>query len=121
MALDRLYVLTAFVWLIFGMVFGIYLGITDQTNLANSHAHIGLLGFVLSTLFGLLHRAWPALRISPLSRWQFWIYQIGTVLLVIGKYQVDTSEVSPIVAPGALIVVTGTLLMAWLFATKSAG
>lgn len=120
MALDRLFVSIAFGWLVFGMLFGIYLGITDQLNLSNTHAHIGLLGFVLSCLFGLLHKSWPSLRTSRFAKPQLWIYEIGVLILVYGKYQIDTSGTSPVVAPGSLIVVAGTLLMVWIFATKSA-
>ncbi|MGB3278895.1 MAG: hypothetical protein WBA92_06855 [Pseudorhodobacter sp.] len=119
MAIDRLYVVTAFVWLICGMVFGIFLGITDQLNLSNTHAHMGLLGFVLSILFGLLHRGWPEMREGRLAIWQYGIYQVGAVILVAGKYQIDTTQSSPIVAPGSLIVVLGTALMGWLFLTSA--
>ena len=65
-SLDRLYILTGFVWLIIGMVFGIYIGITDQTTQSNAHAHANLLGFVISVLFGLKYRIWPNMTTSRL-------------------------------------------------------
>lgn len=121
MRLDRLYILAGFAWLAFGMAYGIYLGITDQLNLGNSHAHANLVGFVLSCLFGLLHRNWPALAAHPLARVQFWVYQCGAVILVTGKYIVDTGGTPATAATGSLVVLLGTLMMIWLFATQSDG
>ncbi len=119
MRIDRLFILIAFVWLLCGMVFGIYIGINDLTVHSNAHAHAGLLGFVVSALFGLFHRSWPAMGHSKLALPQLVIYEIGVVVLVIGKYQVSETGVSAIVAPGAVITVLGTLLMAWLFVAKA--
>ena len=120
MALDRTYILVAFVWLVLATVFGTYIGIIGLTVQSNAHAHAGLLGFVISALFGLFHRAWPRMRTSRLAVAQLVLYQLGAVLLVVGKYQVDATGDSPVVAPGAIIVILGTVLMAWIFATHSA-
>jgi hypothetical protein len=115
MKMDRCYVLAGFVWLLVGMVFGIYLGITDQLNYSNSHAHLNLLGFVLSVLFGLLHRNWPALAQSRFAKPQFYIYQLGVVVLVAGKYSIDGGGTEALAPPGSLIVVLGVLIMFWMF------
>ena len=119
MKLDRLFILTGFAWVVLGMVFGIYLGITNQLNLANTHAHANLVGFVISILFGLLHHNWPKMQASGVALPQFWVYQLGAVILVAGKYVVDTGGGSALVATGSVIVVVGTLMMVWLFAVKS--
>ncbi len=89
MKMDRLYILTGFLWLIAGMTFGIYLGITDQLQFANSHAHANLLGFVISVLFGLIYRAWPVLMTSRLALPQFALFEVGSLVLVAGKYDID--------------------------------
>lgn len=120
MAMDRTYILSAFAWLVAAMVFGTYIGIFGLTVQSNAHAHAGLLGFVVSALFGLFHRSWPRMRTSRLAMAQFVTYQVGAVLLVVGKYQVDATGDSPIVAPGSIIVILGTVLMAWIFATHTA-
>lgn len=120
MAIDRLSILAGFVWLIIGMLFGIYLGITDQSQFANSHAHANLLGFVISVLFGLLYRNWPAMQASRLALPQFAIYQLGAVVLVVAKYDIDNGGSGAFAAPGSVIVVLGTLLMAWIFVATGA-
>ncbi|QPC85602.1 hypothetical protein GA830_01735 [Mesorhizobium sp. NBSH29] len=119
MRLDRIYILAGFAWLTFGMIFGIYLGITDQLQFANSHAHANLLGFVISVLFGLLMRNWPALMKSRMAMPQFLIYQLGAVVLVAGKFDIDNGGKGVLAPPGAMIIVIGTLLMFWMFATAT--
>ncbi|MCB2109743.1 MAG: hypothetical protein H6895_13910 [Defluviimonas sp.] len=115
MEIDRLYILAGFVWLIFGMVFGVYLGITEQLQFANSHAHANLLGFVVPVLFGLIHKNWPGMRASRLAFLQFALYELGAIVLVAGKYDIDNGGNGTLAPPGAVLVVLGTLLMAWLF------
>ena len=116
MRLDRIYILAGFAWLTFGMIFGIYLGITDQLQFANSHAHANLLGFVVSVLFGLLLRNWPSLLSSRLALPQFLIYQLGAIILVAGKFNIDSGGNGALAPPGSMIIVLGTLIMFWMFA-----
>lgn len=120
MKMDRLYILAGFLWLVAGMIFGIYLGITDQLQFANSHAHANLLGFVTSVLFGLLYRNWPVLLSSRLAWPQFALFQIGSLVLVAGKFDIDRGGGGSLAPPGSVLVVMGTLVMFWLFATMGA-
>jgi peptidoglycan/LPS O-acetylase OafA/YrhL len=114
--LDRNYILLGLCWVVVGMALGIWLGITNQQNYANSHAHVGLLGFVASTLFGLLHWAYPALAKSRLALWQFIIYEIGVVILVIGKFLIDGGKETVLLPIGALITIAGAAMMLAMFA-----
>lgn len=115
--IDRYYILVGLVWVIVGMIFGAWLGATNQNNFANSHAHINLLGFVTSVLFGILYWAYPGLARSRLAIWQFAIYEVGVLLLVIGKILVDKNgTVTPFLAIGAVVTILGTAMMLYLFA-----
>ncbi|MBP0614858.1 hypothetical protein [Jiella mangrovi] len=119
--IDRLYVATGFGWLIFSAGFGTWLGASGHFNFAQSHAHIGLLGFVASVLFGVIHRAWPELRERVLSSVQFAVYEIGTITLLTGKIMVDaTGEPNLFLMVGAPIVILGALLFLWLFLASPA-
>lgn len=113
---DRNYILLGLCWVVVGMGLGIWLGITNQQNYANSHAHVGLLGFVASVLFGLLHWAYPALARSRLALWQFIIYEVGVVILVIGKFLIDGGKETALLPIGSLITVAGALMMLAMFA-----
>lgn len=118
--LDRNYILLGLVWVVAGMVFGIWLGASNHLNYANSHAHMNLLGFVTSVLFGLLHWAYPGLGKSRLAFWQFAIYQIGVVLLVIGKILVDGGTQTHFLEIGSLVTIAGAALMLVMFARHGA-
>ena len=112
---SRNYILLGLVWLVLGMAFGIWMGINQQMQYAESHAHFTLVGFVISVLFGLLHHSWPILAKSRLATPQFWIYEIGAVLLVAGKITVDGGGADMLVKIGALVVIIGAALMLVLF------
>lgn len=117
--LGRNYVMVGLVWLICGMAFGIYMGIAQKLYFANTHAHANLVGFVASVLFGLLHVNFPTLKTSRIAGWQFIVYQVGAVLLVLGKAQVDAGGADMLVRVGALVVIIGAAMMLWMFYDKT--
>lgn len=115
--IDETWILCGLAWLVFGMAFGMWLGATERFDFANSHAHIGLVGFVVSCLFGLIMRLFPGLRGSKMAKPQFWIYQVGAILLVAGKIRVDAGGPPDIVAFASVVVFCGAALFVWMFAT----
>ena len=114
--LDRNFILLGLVWVVVGMIFGTWLGATNQVNYSNSHAHLNLLGFVTSVLFGLLHWAYPALGKSRLALPQFAIYEVGVLVLVIGKILVDGGSETPLLYVGSIVTIIGAALMLVMFA-----
>lgn len=120
-SLDRAFVLTGLVWLMFGMAFGIWMGVTERFNFANSHAHVNLVGFTLSTLFGLLHRGWPRMAGSRLALPQFLVFELGAVLLVGGKIMVDDGGSNLLVKVGSVVTLVGAAAMLVLFARHGKG
>ena len=109
--LDKSYTLVAILWLIGGVLFGTWLGATEHFQFANSHAHMNLVGFVTSAIFGLILHAWPAMKEQALANVQFLTYQLGAVLLVIGKIIFDNDPTNvTLVAIGAFITIIGVLL-----------
>ena len=120
--LDRNYILVGLSWVIVGMIYGAWLGAAHHNNFANSHAHINLLGFVTSVLFGILYWAYPAMAKSRLAIWQFAVYEVGIALLIIGKIMVDNDGSETLFLQiGSVVTIIGTAMMLYLFATdKSA-
>lgn len=114
--LDRNYILLGLAWVVAGMVFGTWLGASNHMNYGNSHAHMNLLGFVASVLFGLMHHAYPTLRNSRLAVAQFAVYEVGVLLLIIGKVLVDGGQETLFLQVGALVTILGALMMLILFA-----
>ncbi|MEO9169289.1 MAG: hypothetical protein ABI230_12880, partial [Aestuariivirga sp.] len=89
--ISKNYIMIGLVWVLVGMIFGTWLGGSNHNNFANSHAHINLLGFVVSSLFGIFYWAYPNMAKSKLAQWQFIIYEVGVAILVIGKVMVDNN------------------------------
>jgi peptidoglycan/LPS O-acetylase OafA/YrhL len=114
--LDRNFILLGLAWVIVGMIFGAWLGASNHLNYGNSHAHINLLGFVTSILFGLLHHAYPALRTSRIAVAQFAVYEVGVALLVIGKVLVDGGQQTLFLEVGSLVTIIGAAMMLLMFA-----
>ncbi len=114
--IDEYYIGAGFAFLFFGMAFGMWLGASENLHFSNSHAHANLVGFVLSVLFGLIYRCFPAMKQSRLAKPQFWIYEIGAVLFVAGKIRVDATTNADLVIFGSIVVFVGTLLMVIIFA-----
>lgn len=118
--IDETYLLLSLLWLIAGMVFGIWLGASGHFNFAESHAHMALVGFVVSAIFGVMYRFYPAMKRSRLAVWQLWVYQVGAVILVAGKITVDAGGGPALVSIGSIVILAGVVLMLYVFATKRA-
>ncbi|MCB2127536.1 MAG: hypothetical protein KDE03_00290 [Rhodobacteraceae bacterium] len=83
MHISRNYLIIGSLYLVLGIFLGMYMGGSGDHSLAPLHAHINLLGFALMTLFGILYRVIPAMADSVLARVQFWLHQIGAVVLLV--------------------------------------
>lgn len=117
--LDRIYIIIAFIWLIIGMILGIWLGATEQPSYSNSHAHLNLLGFVMSALFGLLYKSYPSMAKSSLALPQFVLYQIGIAILIAGKFLIDGGTRTPLLEIGSITSILAVLLIGFIFLRNS--
>ena len=59
MNISRGFLVIGSLYLLVGIVFGMYMGGTGDHSLAPLHAHINLLGFALMMIFGLVYRQFP--------------------------------------------------------------
>lgn len=119
--IDRAFVGVGLIWLILGMVLGLYMGITANNQLLVVHVAMLMSGFVVLTIYGVIYRLWPALKESALAKAQFWIAVIAVLGQVIGAYQFATSGGTQIavIASSSVLAILAGVLMAWLFLTKS--
>ena len=84
MNISRGFLVIAVLYLLVGILFGAYMGASQDFLMRPVHAHINLLGFVLMTLFGLGYRLIPAMNDGWMARAHFWLHQIGTLFLMLG-------------------------------------
>ena len=119
--IDRAFVGVGLIWLILGMVLGLYMGITANNQLLVVHVAMLMSGFVVLTIYGVIYRLWPALKESALAKAQFWIAVIAVLGQVIGAYQFATSGGTQIavIASSSVLAILAGVLMAWLFLTRS--
>lgn len=119
MRIDVIFVGIGLVLVLCGMAFGMWMGSHENFQLADAHAHLNLLGFVLPTLYGLLHRSYPSLARSRLAWPQCIAHFIGVVIFVpgIALATLGTTVVGAIV--GSIVVFLATLIFAYMFFTAS--
>lgn len=108
---DVWFIGAAILYGLFGMSFGIWVGITQAFENAHLHAHINLVGWVTMTLFGLVYRAFPAMQDGVIPRIHFWVANLGYLLFMVGilLVRLDDTMLLPVVI-GSLLTVLSMLL-----------
>jgi putative solute:sodium symporter small subunit len=118
--MDRKFVLTGLGYAILGLLLGIYMAATRNHGHLVTHAHIMLVGFVVSFIYGLCHKLWLNNSESRLAKILFYIHQVGAATLFVGLFLlygkfIDIDTIDPILAVSSVIVLTGVILMKVLF------
>jgi hypothetical protein len=119
MALDRKYLLCAFAYAIFGMSVGIYMAASTNHSQSVSHAHILLVGFVVSFVYGLIHKVWIAVAGQTIANAQFYLHQVATLvltssLLLLYGGILPESDLAPVLGISSVGVLVGAVLMAYM-------
>ncbi len=83
MTVSRGFLVVGSIYLIVGVLIGMYMGGSGDHSLAPAHAHINLLGFVLMMIFGLAYDRFSAAGGSMLARVHFWLHQAGALVLTV--------------------------------------
>jgi hypothetical protein len=119
MAFDRRFLLCGFAYAIAGMALGIYMAASHNHALFVAHAHILLVGFVVSFIYALIHKLWIVGTHARLAALQFYLHQlaalgmsIGLVLLY-GGLMAEPS-IAPLLGIASVGVLLAAILMAWM-------
>jgi hypothetical protein len=113
---DSTYVVIGALWLLIGMILGIVMGASHNFQFMPLHAHIGLVGFACHSIFGLVYRQWPAMKVSGLVPLQFWLFVLATPITLLGLYFTLSGgpELPTIIGSlGLLLGATLFLVMIW--------
>jgi len=118
--MDRKFVLSGFGYAILGLALGIFMAASHNHGQLVTHAHIMLIGFVVSFVYGLCHKLWLNNTTSKLAVAQFYIHQVGTFIIVVGLFLyygqfVSLETIDPVLAVASITVFIGLLLMKVLF------
>lgn len=113
-SLAQLYFRTAILLLIVGICVGIYMSISGNHAVAGAHAHINLLGWVTSALFGTYLALNPGKAVGLLPRLQYFVYVIGVIVMGGSLYLMldGNTALEPVVAAASIVTFVGVLLFA---------
>lgn len=119
--ISEYYFRTAILFLIVGIAIGIHMSISQNHNVIGAHAHINLLGWVTSAVFGGYYALNPAKASGRLPMIQYFVYVIGVVLMAVSLYLLlqGNTALEPLVAAGSLVTFAGVLLFAWIVWTPA--
>ena len=122
-SLARICWITAPVYALLGMSFGIHMAISGNYTLAPAHAHLNLLGWVSIAVYGAFYTLLPQAAESTLAKLQVLLAEIGVIVLVPGIAMAILSGSEPLAAIGSIIVLASMLLFLIVVvrATSSAG
>ncbi|MBD3677527.1 MAG: TonB-dependent receptor [Rhodobacteraceae bacterium] len=115
MNVSRNFLLVGSLFLILGILIGMYMGGSGEHTLAPAHAHINLLGFVLSVLFALVYRSYADMGASKLATYHFWLHVVGTAILIVMLLMLLTGKITeagmaPMAPLAELAVLIGVIL-----------
>ena len=118
--MDRKFVMTGLGYAILGLALGIHMAASKNHGQLVTHAHIMLIGFVVSFIYGLCHKLWLDNSTSRLAVTQFYIHQAGTLVVLIGLFLyygkfVSLETIDPVLAIASITVFVGMVLMQVMF------
>jgi hypothetical protein len=119
MNLDRRFLIWALGYAAVGMVLGIYMAASQNHGELVTHAHILLIGFVLSLVYGIIHKLWLARPSRRVANVQFAVHQAAAITISVGLFllygnMVPMSKLDPVLGVGSVGVLLGLLLMLYM-------
>jgi hypothetical protein len=123
MGLDRKYLVWALAYVALGMGLGIYMAASHNHAQHVTHAHILLVGFVVSFIYAVIHKLWLGEKASLLARVQLVVHQAGALTMFSGLFLLygglmPEEQAEAILAPSTIVVFTGALLMIFMVLRK---
>ena len=76
----------AVIYAVVGMLLGLSMAMSQDHSQTPTHAHIMVLGWVMSSVFAFFYHLVPAARNSKLAVVHFWLSAISSIGMVIGLY-----------------------------------
>lgn len=119
---SRLFFKTAIIFLLVGVTVGLQMAISGDHTVFSAHAHINLLGWVTSAIFGFYYALNPAKARRRIALIHYGVYTLGLIVMAPALYFLlrGNPSLEPVVAVGSLIVAAGVLIFAFVvFSTES--
>ena len=119
MNLDRRFLIWALGYAAVGISLGLYMAASQNHGELVTHAHILLIGFVLSLVYGIIHKLWLDKPNRAVANTQFVLHQAAAVTVSVGLFLlyggiVPEPTLSPFLGIASVAVLLGMLLMLYM-------
>ena len=119
MNFDTRYVVWSLSFAAVGMGLGVYMGASQNHSELVAHAHILLVGFVVSFIYGIIHRLWLLEPRRAIATFQFVLHQAGALTLMVGLFLLygnlaAPQILEPILGIGSVAVLVAMLTMIYM-------
>lgn len=126
MSLDRRFLIWALGYAAVGISLGLYMAASHNHGELVTHAHILLIGFVLSLVYGIIHKLWLNGTHPTLANIQFVLHQAAAISISSGLFLlyggiVPESTLGPILGLASAGVLLGILLMLYMVLRSGSG
>lgn len=108
--LARVCWITAPIFAVLGMTFGLFMAASGDHTLAPAHGHLNLLGWVTIALYGTFYTLVPLAAESRLAKLQVLLAVAGVVVIVPGIAMAILGKGEGLAKVGSLIILGGMLL-----------
>ncbi len=123
MSLDKKYLVWALGYVAIGMGLGIFMAASHDHAQHVTHAHLLLVGFVISFIYAVIHKLWLTDGPTLLGKIQFLTHQAGALAMFSGLFllygeTLPPEQVEPVLAPSTIVVFAAALMMIVMVARK---
>ena len=108
--LARVCWITAPLYAVLGMVFGIYMSASGDHTFSPAHGHLNLLGWVTIALYGAFYTLVPEAAASRLAKLQVLLAQIGVIVIVPGIVFAISGTGEGLAKAGSVLILLAALL-----------
>jgi len=119
MGFDKKYLVWSLAYVVAGMALGIFMAASHDHAQHVTHAHILLVGFVVSFIYAVIHKLWLGEQTSLLARVQLIAHQAGALTMFSGLFLlygsiIPPESIEPVLALSSIVVLAAALLMIFM-------
>ncbi|MBO1924844.1 hypothetical protein [Thiomicrorhabdus sp. 6S3-12] len=120
--MARKFLSISWIYLLAGLLLGIYMAASKDHGQLPTHAHIMLVGFLLNFAYGLTYKLClqNGVQAGKLAKGQFILHQIGALVMVAGLFllyggSAPEATLGPILGISSIFVLLSAAIMAYQY------
>lgn len=112
----RSFFILALLYAIFGLLLGLYMGMSQEFSQRPVHAHAMVLGWLMSGFFAFFYHFFPDIGRSRLANVHFWLTAASGIVLLVSLYFVlsGNSALEPVTGIASMLFFACFLLFVWI-------